>query len=157
MIEEIGVVTAVAGKQVTVETKIKSTCGSCQAQSDCGTGAIARALTPKPEFIVFESDLPLAVGSKVRIGIPEDALIKASVWLYVIPLLTLIISALGLSALLPMLGLHHELWLVLGSMLATFAGFVWLSGALKRKETVQYQPQLLGVLIDPEGQLVSSK
>lgn len=157
MIEEVGIVRAISGSIVTVETQIKSTCGSCQAQSDCGTGAIARALTPRAESITFESELPLMIGNKVRIGIPEEALLKASVWLYITPVMALIASAMSFSWLLPLLGLVHELWLVSSSLGFTFASFVWLSARLKKTEKSDYQPQLLGLLLEPEGQALSAK
>jgi len=47
MIRETATVVAVNGDTVTVEAAIKSTCNACQAQSDCGTGVISRALAPK--------------------------------------------------------------------------------------------------------------
>jgi len=156
MIEEVGVVIAVEGSQVTVETQIKSTCGSCQAQPNCGTGAIARALTPRPESITLDSDLALSVGNKVRIGIPEEALLKASVWLYVTPIMALTISAVIFSFLLPLLGLTHELWLIASSLGFTFASFIWLSGTLKKTEKADYQPRLLGLILEPDGVAIST-
>ncbi|MBT0585798.1 SoxR reducing system RseC family protein [Alteromonas oceanisediminis] len=149
MIEEVGVVTAVNGNSVTVETAIKSTCGSCQAQSNCGTGAIARALTPRAETIHLISDLPVHVGQRVRLGIPEEALLSASVLLYLVPLMVLVISSVTFNALLPWVGLSHEFWTILFTLIATLAGFVVLSNRLKRRETAHYQPKILGILLEP--------
>jgi sigma-E factor negative regulatory protein RseC len=157
MIEEVGTVISVNHSEVVVETKIKSTCGSCQAQSDCGTGAIARALTPRPESMTFKTDIPLSVGNKVRIGVPEEALLKASMWLYVTPLIALVGSSLVFDVLLPIIGLSHELWLVVFTLVFTFLSFVWLSSRLKKQERSEYRPKLLGVLLEPDGVALSAK
>jgi sigma-E factor negative regulatory protein RseC len=157
MIEEVGVVVGVEGSKVIVETRIKSTCGSCQAQSNCGTGTIARALTPRPETIAFESELPLAIGNKVRIGIPEEALLKASLWLYITPMVALIASAVSFSIVLPLIGLTHELWLVASSLGFTFASFVWLSAVLKKTERSNYHPRLLEVISEPQRVAITIK
>lgn len=157
MIEEVGVVVDVKGSKVIVETRIKSTCGSCQSQSNCGTGTIARALTPRPETITFESELALAIGNKVRIGIPEEALLKASLWLYITPIVALITSAISFSNVLPLIGLTHELWLVASSLGFTFASFVWLSAALKKTETSNYQPRLMEVISEPKRIAITTR
>jgi sigma-E factor negative regulatory protein RseC len=157
MIEEVGVVVDVEGSKVIVETRIKSTCGSCQAQSNCGTGTIARALTPRPETIAFESELALAIGNKVRIGIPEEALLKASLWLYITPLVVLVASAIIFSIVLPLIGLTHELWLVVSSLGFTFASFAWLSAALKKTEASKYHPRLLGVISEPQRIAITTR
>lgn len=148
MIEEVGIVVACQNDDITVKTQIKTTCGSCQAQQNCGTGAIARALTPRDEVLSFKTDLPVGVGSRVRIGIPEEALLKASFFLYLLPLLGLLVSGLFFSWALPMVGLAHEVWIVIATLLTTFFTFVWLSGWLKSQEQQRYKPRLLGLLLD---------
>lgn len=148
MIEEVGRVIAIEQGEILVETEIKTTCGSCQAQSDCGTGAIARALTPRSETLRFQTDLPVEVGSRVRLGIPEDALLKASLLLYIVPLFGLVLSAALFNSLLPAIGIHSEWVLVLMTLVSTLATFVALSRYIKRQEQRQYRPLLLGVLLD---------
>ena len=75
MIEEIGVICAIehdnSQQVVLVETQIKSTCGSCEAQSNCGTGAIAKVFASKRETLRFRLNELVVVGQKVSFGIPE--------------------------------------------------------------------------------------
>ena len=74
MIEEIGVICAVEqhnSKQVIlVETQIKSTCGSCEAQSNCSTGAIAQDCASKRESLSLRLDVLVEVGQKLSLGTP---------------------------------------------------------------------------------------
>ena len=74
MIEEIGVICAIehhnSQQVVLVETQIKSTCGSCEAQSNCGTGAIAKVFASKRETLRFRLNEMVEVGQKVSLGIP---------------------------------------------------------------------------------------
>lgn len=157
MIEEVGVVVAQRDNDIAVRTQIKTTCGSCQAQDNCGTGAIARALTPRDEVLSFTTDLPVQIGSRVRIGIPEEALLKASFFLYLMPLIGLLVSGLFFSWLLPQLGVNHEAWIVLATLISTFLSFVWLSGWLKSQEQQHYKPRLLGILLDEPDTVMQAK
>jgi sigma-E factor negative regulatory protein RseC len=90
MIEEIGVICAIEQHEsqqvVIVETQIKSTCGSCEAQSNCGTGAIAKVFASKRETLRFRLNDMVEVGQKVSLGIPEENLLKASAMVYCLPL-----------------------------------------------------------------------
>lgn len=140
MITETAKVVAVEGDWVTVEAAIKTTCSSCQAQSDCGTGAISRAIAPKSQQLTLRTPFPVKVGDEVKVGIPEVGLVAASAWLYLAPLLIFITSALLFSQLFAGSG---EGWVVLASALTMVAGFVAVSRFIKRLDNTRFQPVIL--------------
>ena len=143
MITESAVVTAVEGDKITVEAAIKTTCGSCQAQSDCGSGVISRALAPKTQQLIFHTPQTVAVGQQVTIGIPEQGIVAASAILYIAPLVVMLASALALSHWLPMVGLVSELWVLAGSTVSTLISYVVISGRIKRLDQTRFAPVLL--------------
>jgi sigma-E factor negative regulatory protein RseC len=143
MIKETATVIAIDGDRITVEAAIKSTCSSCQAQSSCGTGAISRALAPKTQQLTLRSPLPVSIGQRVTVGVPEAGVLSASAWLYLIPLLVFITTMLGLSQLLPMWGMKHELWPLIPAVLITFATYRFVAKRLKHRDHVKYQTVLL--------------
>ncbi|RDV29337.1 transcriptional regulator [Alteromonas aestuariivivens] len=147
MITESARVVAVSGDRVTVEAAIKTTCSSCQAQSDCGSGVISRALAPKVQQLTVSTPVPVKVGDMVQIGLPEAGLVSASAWLYLVPLMIFLFSAMILNSWLPTLGLSSELWVLLGSALVTLAGFVLISGHLKKLDKSRFQPVLLNTSV----------
>lgn len=136
-------VVAVRGDQVTLEAAVKTTCSTCQAQSDCGTGAISRAMSPKTQRLTLRSPVPCKVGQLVTIGVPEAGIMSASVWLYVMPLIVLLLSAIVFDVILPLAGLSNELWTLLFSVATTFVSFVIISGFLKRMDTAKFRPVIL--------------
>lgn len=148
MITETATVIAVNGDRVTVEAAIKTTCSTCQAQSDCGTGAISRAIAPKTQQLTLHSPVPVRVGDSVSVGIPEAGIVSASALLYVVPLLVFVLSAALFTAVLPALGLASELWVLAGATLCTLAGFVVISGFLKKMDGARFQPVLLSKIDD---------
>lgn len=150
MIEEVGVIFAIEKDQsaqfIWVETQIKSTCGSCEAQTNCGTGAIAKVFANKREKLHFRFDQTVEVGQKVSLGIPEENLLKASLLVYFFPLIILVISALAGQSLLTHLGLVSEGWLVLFSAICTYLSFRFVQRYLKDSDKGEFYPQILRVL-----------
>ncbi|WP_339725191.1 SoxR reducing system RseC family protein [uncultured Paraglaciecola sp.] len=149
MIEEIGVISAIEQHNnqqvVMVETQIKSTCGSCEAQSNCGTGAIAKVFAKKREMLRFQLNELVEVGQKVSLGIPEESLLKASAIVYCLPLFALILSALVGQTLLPLIGLMAEAWLVLFSTICSYLTFKFVRRYLNNADQGDFYPRILKV------------
>ena len=143
MITETARVIAVEGDKITVEAAIKSTCNSCQAQSDCGTGVVSRALAPKTQQLTLHSPMPVHVGQSVTVGVPEAGVLSASAWLYLVPLFMFIIVVSVSNATLPLLGLTHELWGLIPSIGITLLTYFFISKKLKRLDSGKFQPVLL--------------
>lgn len=144
MIKETATVVAVDGDTVTVEAAIKSTCNACQAQSDCGTGVISRAIAPKTQQLTLRTPMPVRVGQQVTVGIPEAGILSASAWLYLLPLIAFIGAYSASTSLLISSGFTHELWPMLPSALITFFVYKLIAYKLHRVERTKYQPVLLG-------------
>jgi sigma-E factor negative regulatory protein RseC len=152
MIEETGTVVAVEGDYVWLETQVKTTCGSCKASESCPTSTVAKAFSPKPEHIYLHVPCQLAVGQQVKIGISESALLHASVMVYMVPLLLLIVSAAVLQYALPTL---HELIRLGLSCVVAFGGLWWASAQSKSsKNKRKFAPIFLGAT---QGQVVTHK
>ena len=150
MIEEIGVVTAVGNGRISVQTQIKSTCSACVAESDCGTGVVAKAFAPKTDELTLECSQPVEVGQSVKLGIPESSVLSASALVYLVPLLVLLATALAGPTLVASFGLTSELWIVLLCAASTTGCFMLIRRWLGRSDNTQYQPQLLKVLPHPK-------
>lgn len=149
MIEEIGVICAIEQQNsqqvVMVETQIKSTCGSCEAQSNCGTGAIAKVFATKRETLRFRLNDIVEVGQKVSLGIPEENLLKASAMVYCLPLFTLVLSALLGQTIFPLVGLMAEGWLILFSAICSYLTFRFVRRFLSNSDQGEFHPRILKV------------
>lgn len=116
MLEESAVVTRVDDQFVFVKGLQSSACTKCHQQSSCGTSLYAKFL-PNREMGLC-SEIPLQVGDRVIVGIEETHLLKASLLMYLCPLL-LMLTVAGLidgddrlTALLTFAGLAAGLYLV---------------------------------------------
>jgi sigma-E factor negative regulatory protein RseC len=150
MIEEIGIVSQINRQKdrqtIWVETQIKTTCGSCEAQSNCGTSTIAKAFAPKHEQLCFDYDHPISIGQKVKLGIPEESLLTASFLVYLLPLCVLLFCAAFGQFFLPYLGLLAEGWIILFAGLATLMSFKVVGFYLKKTNQQNFYPRILAVL-----------
>ena len=143
MIKETATVVAVDGDKVTVEAAIKSTCNSCQAQSDCGTGVVSRALAPKTQYLTLNTPMTVQVGQQVTVGIPEAGVLSASAWLYLLPLFTFIVAFFTISEALLMVEIRHELAALLPTVAITYGVYRFIASKLSKIESSKYQPVLL--------------
>lgn len=96
MITESATIVSVDTDRLRVETIQQSTCGACAAQKGCGQGVLAKYLTNSTYFDVDidpQERESYVVGDLVHLGIDEMAMVRASLWLYCLPLGFLIAGA----------------------------------------------------------------
>ncbi|MEH6386930.1 SoxR reducing system RseC family protein [Pseudomonas profundi] len=140
MIEEQGRVLSVEDGAVWVETVRRSTCGSCQARAGCGQALLQRLGSgARQGFIRVISDRDYQVGDEIIIGIPEDAVVRGSLWVYVVPLAGLFTSGSLASALSV-----SELSTIAAAFMGLVAGFGAVRWHARRSVTDQsLQPRVL--------------
>lgn len=135
MIVEEAYVAEVAEGRVWIEKSQKPACSGC-AQT-CPSSQISGLFAERRVRLPVSSDLPLRPGDKVLVGVEEDALAKASFWIYLLPLAGLFVGALlGKS----LLGSD------LASALAGLSGLVLCHAGLKAARLFDregYQPVIL--------------
>lgn len=91
MNEGIAHVVSVDGNTAWLEPEQTGSCGGCAASGSCGAKGIG-TMASRLEFRRFQinNEHNLAVGERVVVGIPDNALIKAAITAYAIPLATLL-------------------------------------------------------------------
>ncbi|WP_158770844.1 SoxR reducing system RseC family protein [Paraglaciecola sp. L1A13] len=150
MIEEVGTVVEVRNNQgqqyIKIATQVKSTCGSCHAKDNCGTGVIARALANKRDALWLPCHESVSIGQDVKLGIPEAMLLSASLLVYMLPLLSMITAAVVSSLLLANFSIHSEGWVILCSLLAAVASFLGVKRYIAQHSKSRFEPHLLAVL-----------
>ena len=101
MIEESGRVVAVESGAGWIETIRHTACQSCSARKGCGHSLMdSQRAGARARVRAMSDDATLACGDQVVVGIPEGALVRGAVMLYLMPLVLMFLAAL-LGAALP--------------------------------------------------------
>lgn len=124
MIKEQGTVLSIHDQIAEVETIRTSSCDSCRARHGCGHRAIAKVSNSNRMLMKAIAPEGLEVGQNVVVGIPEDTLLQASLYMYAVPLVGLV-----LGAALPSVFTEQTLFSIVGAI-SGFAGGLWVA---KRK------------------------
>ncbi|EAQ66559.1 positive regulator for alginate biosynthesis MucC [Marinomonas sp. MED121] len=145
MVEESGIVLSVSEGFAEVETVRTSSCTACQAKSACGHHAIAKVSSSNRMRMMVQDSFASEVGQEVVVGIPEDTLLKASIWMYFVPLVGLI-----LGAVIPSVFDAHSSVSAVGSILGLGAGLYFARQAsLKHVNDPDFQPKILSLKAKP--------
>lgn len=94
MIEEQAQVVAIKGNSLLLEAQTQSACGSCSASKGCGTSLLSKVIGRKFTQFQAENSVDAAIGDTVVVGIPEEALLKGSLVMYVTPIMAMVLFAL---------------------------------------------------------------
>jgi len=94
MIEEQAQVVDIKGSQLLLQAQTQSACGSCAVNKGCGTSLLAKVLGRKLTHFQAENNINAKIGDTVVVGIAEDALLKGSLMMYIVPILSMLIFAL---------------------------------------------------------------
>lgn len=92
MIETTGIVTALDGLHVLVQTE-QHGCGRCHEDGGCGGNTIGNMLCSTPKAFWLQNPGNLRAGDRVTIVIPEGAIRQTAMRAYLIPLLALLAGA----------------------------------------------------------------
>lgn len=145
MLKEQGVVIEIQDQFAIVQTERYSHCHHCTTNAHCGTASLATLLGRKHNRIKVINSIAAQVGDKVMIGLEEQALLKGSFLLYLLPLLTLLVAGIGYDLLasknlLP----RYEILTVISALLGFLMGLIGVKKiSLKESQKTYYQPIIL--------------
>ena len=123
MIEELAIVVKIENHQVWVEAGQNSACGGCQQKASCTTNALGSVL--KKRSVPVDSGIKLKTGDQVLIAIDESLLLRASLILYLVPLIALFTGAGIADWLLADNAGYANLWIAASALLG-FLFSLWL-------------------------------
>ena len=96
MIKENALVTKIDEDDIRfvwIQTQRKSSCGSCSAKSSCGSQVLSKIIGKRSNEIKILNTKNARVGDTISLGIDESSLLVGSVYLYLIPILFMIIMS----------------------------------------------------------------
>jgi sigma-E factor negative regulatory protein RseC len=93
MLEQTATVVDIEGDQLVLETRPQSTCQSCAVNKGCGTAVLAKSVGQKVIHFRVVNTLSVSKGDRVVLGLPENAVLKGSIVMYVMPLLMMLAVA----------------------------------------------------------------
>lgn len=143
MLLETGRIVAVETQGLWVETIQRSACGSCQAQKSCGHSLLAKfGASASSLWVLLEGRdaSEYHLGDEVQIGVPEEVIANGSLFVYVVPLLTMVAATV----------IAHQQALSDGlTALCAFAGLV-LGAIIVRwcSHLIRFDSRLQPVLVD---------
>lgn len=129
MIEENAVVAKIEHNQVWVESKPKQGCSGCLQKSSCSTSVIDKFI--KKRSIAVDCDIELKTGDEVVIGISEGILIKASLLLYMLPLLVMVLCGAVAEVFLPS-GYEYADLIIAGTAISALLLTLWAISKLQQ-------------------------
>lgn len=142
MIEDIGRVVKIDGDRAYVEVERSSACASCglQEAEELATGG----------KVVFEAyNMAGAnIGDRVRVQVRTGAYTKASLYIYGIPVLFLVIGAIAGAYAATILKRSSDATSALFAMGGLVVGFVVLFLLRKRSNKTEYMPVVAEVIQD---------
>lgn len=140
MIEETGRVVRIEADALWVETISRSSCGQCAARTGCGQASLATWLSRANLLRVSAPGATrrYQLDQQVVLGIDEAALAKASLLIYLLPLLFLLAGAL-------LAGHGRPDWVAaVGAILGFVAGAALARNLSRRLQTnPRYHPVLV--------------
>jgi sigma-E factor negative regulatory protein RseC len=138
MVEESATVLRVEGDIAWVQAIQQSACGSCQAQKGCGHSLLAKVGQKQINIPVLRDGIDVEENDQVIIGVAEQAILKSSLIMYGVTLLSIMVIAI----VSPLLGVP-EGGVILMSFLSLVLGFLWVNFHSKGLEFEQWNPKLI--------------
>lgn len=126
MIEEVARVIRSEDGFAWVETQRRSSCSSCASKQGCGTGALSKVLGARVQQMKVRNPVDAKSGDEVILGIEEQALIKSSLAVYLMPLVLMLSAGLLGQWLAPQWLLDADTLGMVFALLGLAAGFIWL-------------------------------
>ena len=149
MIKEQAKVISRQGRWVEIQMQRQSACNHSELNQGCGTGAIGRLLGHRSKPLIIESSFDLEPGDRVILGMPDSSFLKASLLIYGLPLISLIVSAIVGQWLFE----GSELKVLVTSALGFGGGFLVSARLARINFASQFDPRILEINSEPTGEI----
>lgn len=144
MIEQEAVVVSSEQEFVLVQTMQQTSCGQCSVNKGCGTALLSEVFENRRQPLSVLNTLSVKAGDRVIVGLEEQALLKGSMAVYMLPLVFMFVMGLLGETLSEQLLLSSEILTVTLALVGLAFGGMWLRYfSLKVKYDARYQPVLL--------------
>jgi len=150
MIEQTAKVLRVDNDNILIEVQRQTACGSCSAKSGCGKTLLDNVFKTQPMQVELLNTLGAKENDNVIVGLDESGFVRASFFLYIIPLLTMLGFAMIASEIFS--NSDTELFVVIAGMLGLFSGSIFSRFSLRLKHVEQknlFEPILMKVISKP--------
>ena len=125
MIEEYAIVTGNAESCATLELERPTACGLCGQKRGCGNATWGKFLGHKRHEFIAKNPINAKIGESVIVGIDEQIILNSVFFLYIIPLLGLLLGAVFAD-----MFFKSQLYVLLSSVSGLILGFLWVKGYL---------------------------
>lgn len=130
MIEEKAIVIAVENQPstpnlsvATLEIVRKTACGLCGKTRGCGNALWGKMFAHRSATFRANNDIQANVGQFVVVGINEKALLKSAMYLYLIPMISMLVFAV-----LAMQLFQSDAAAIFGALVGLLLGWLWVKG-----------------------------
>ncbi|MCX7086945.1 MAG: SoxR reducing system RseC family protein [Methylococcales bacterium] len=134
MIEALAIVVKIENHHVWVEAGSNNACSGCVQKASCSTNVLGNAL--KKKSLPVDSVIKLNAGDQVIVAIDENLLLRASLLLYIVPLLALF-TGVGIAEWLVNNTQYADLWQV-GSGCLSFLAALCLINKTQHRFILNY-------------------
>jgi sigma-E factor negative regulatory protein RseC len=118
MIEEYAIVTAVRDNHASLVLERRTACGICGQKRGCGNATWSKMVKSQPHEFTAHNAIHAQVGDAVVVGMDENAVLRSVGFLYVAPLLSLLLGALLADYLFT-----NQFYVMLGAAIGLLSGF----------------------------------
>lgn len=147
MIHETGTVISTSGNEAWVQTIRESACQSCSARHGCGQKALAGMTSGQSRQIRVANTLNARPGDQVTVAIEESALLRASLLVYALPLVVMVVATALAGIVVP-----GRDGLAMVAALAGLGAGLGLARWYSRRDAARWQP-VMGQLIPARAEL----
>jgi sigma-E factor negative regulatory protein RseC len=135
MIEEQAIVIKASKDRVTLEVVRSAPCGLCGQVRGCGNSIWGKIFSHQSGHIETRNDLNAKLGDIVILGIDETLMLKSSLMLYGVPLLTMFLGMLIFNHLAKEM---VELYTLIGAVAGLILGVVMIKRVINEKMQMFY-------------------
>jgi sigma-E factor negative regulatory protein RseC len=135
MIEEQAVVIKASKERVTLEVVRDKPCGLCGQVRGCGNSIWGKIFSHQSGHIETRNDLNAKLGDVVILGIDETLMLKSSLMLYGVPLLSMFLCMVIANSFAKEM---VELYTLIGAVTGLFLGVVLIKRVINEKMQMFY-------------------
>ena len=139
-VQQPATVVALQDGWVTLSTIRLNTCAQCSMKAGCGQRMLNQATCDRSQIELPEpQDIKLTVGQEVQVAIPQGTFMRASLWVFLWPLLTML-----LAASIGQWRFDSEAWVAISGLVGLLLGLLVMRRQVKAQEQEsQWQPKII--------------